>query len=118
MQTYFRLGALALGGPPVFGSAFAMRASAWRAARSSVHRDDDVHDDLDLSFHLEPGSVRYDTGLTVSISARPFRSPGGLALRLSRGWRSVVLHWPQQAPWRPAQARVRARLARVRHRAG
>ncbi|WP_282944159.1 glycosyltransferase family A protein [Cellulomonas endometrii] len=112
MQTYFRLGALAVGGTPVFGSAFAMRASAWRAARPSVHRDHDVHDDLDLSFHLEPGSVRYDDALAVSISARPFRSPAGLALRLARGWRSVVLHWPQQAPWVPVRERVRARLAR------
>ncbi|GIG36956.1 glycosyltransferase family A protein [Cellulomonas pakistanensis] len=100
MRPYFALAGLALGGPPVFGSACAVRASAWRAARRDVHRDDDVHDDLDLSFHLPPGSVRYDAGLAVSISARPLRSPGGMVRRLARGWRSVVLHWPEQAPWR------------------
>ena len=110
MQTYFVLAGLALGGTPVFGSGFAVRASAWRAARTAVHRDEDVHDDLDLSFHLRPGSVRYDDGLAVSISARPFRSPGGMVLRLVRGWRSVVLHWPQQGPWRAAGERVRARV--------
>jgi glycosyltransferase involved in cell wall biosynthesis len=114
MQTYFVLAGLALGGTPVFGSAFAVRASAWREARTAVHRHDDVHDDLDLSFHLRPGSVRYDDGLTVSISARPFRSPGGLLLRLARGWRSVVLHWPQQGPWRVAGDRVRARVRGAR----
>lgn len=110
MQTYFLLGGLALGGTPVFGSAFALRASAWRAARSAVHRHEDVHDDLDLSFHLRPGSVRYDDGLAVSISARPLRSPGTMGVRLARGWRSVVLHWPQQGPWRVAGDRVQARV--------
>ncbi|WP_454048671.1 glycosyltransferase family A protein [Cellulomonas sp. Marseille-Q8402] len=114
MQTYFLLGGLALGGPPVFGSAFAVRASAWHAARSQVHRDDDVHDDLDLSFHLRPGSIRYDDRLTVSISARPLRSPAGMAVRLARGWRSVVVHWPQQGPWRAAGVRVRARVGAAR----
>lgn len=102
MRPYFVLGRLALGGPPVFGSAFAVRRSAWQAARAEVHRDQDVHDDLDLSFHLPRGSVRYDRGLAVSISARPLRSPGELPRRLARGWRSVVLHWPEQAPWRAA----------------
>lgn len=106
MRTYFRLGALALGGPPLFGSAFAVRRDAWEAARDAVHRDADVHDDLDLSFHLPAGSVRYDDGLAVSISARPLRSPGSMGLRLARGWRSVVLHWPERAPWRAAQQRV------------
>lgn len=100
MRAYFVLGGLALGGPPVFGSACAVRAAAWRAARHEVHREADVHDDLDLSFHLPPGSVRYDAGLAVSISARPLRSPRGMGRRLARGWRSVVLHWPEQAPWR------------------
>ena len=113
MQTYFVLGGLALGGTPVFGSAFALRATAWHAARTGVHRHDDVHDDLDLSFHLRPGSVRYDDGLAVSISARPLRTPGTMALRLARGWRSVVLHWPQQGPWHAAEARVRARARRL-----
>jgi glycosyltransferase involved in cell wall biosynthesis len=117
MQTYFVLGGLALGGTPVFGSAFAVRAEAWRAARAEVHRHEDVHDDLDLSFHLRPGSVRYDDGLTVSISARPFRSPGGMVRRLVRGWRSVVLHWPQQGPWHAAGDRVRARARALLPRA-
>lgn len=106
MRAYFVLGGLALGGPPVFGSACAVRATAWRAARHAVHREADVHDDLDLSFHLPPGSVRYDAGLAVSISARPLRSPRGMGRRVARGWRSVVLHWPEQAPWRAPARRA------------
>lgn len=118
MRAYFRLGRLALGGPPLFGSAFAVRADHWRAARDGVHRHDDVHDDLDLTFHLPPGSVRYDEGLAVSISARPLRSASGMWRRLGRGWRSVVLHWPERGPWRPAQARVDRRVAALRGRVG
>ncbi|WP_431836492.1 glycosyltransferase family 2 protein [Cellulomonas sp. Y8] len=106
MRAYFVLAGLALGGPPVFGSACAVRATAWRTARHEVHREADVHDDLDLSFHLPPGSVRYDAGLAVSISARPLRSPRGLGRRVARGWRSVVLHWPEQAPWRAPARRA------------
>lgn len=109
MRAYFALGTLALGGPPVFGSACAVRSSAWRTARREVHREHDVHDDLDLSFHLPPGSVRYDPALAVSISARPLRSPAGMLRRLARGWRSVVLHWPEQAPWRAAARRLTGR---------
>jgi glycosyltransferase involved in cell wall biosynthesis len=112
MRAYFRLAGLALGGTPVFGSACAFRAGAWAAVRAEVHREADVHDDLDLSFHLPPGSVRYDAGLAVSVSARPLRTPRGMGRRLGRGWRSVVLHWPERSPWRRAEARLRARRQR------
>lgn len=118
MQGYFLLAGMALGGPPVFGSAFAVRAGAWREVRLHVHRDADVHDDLDLSFHLRPGAIRYDEGLAVSISSRPFDSRRGMLRRVARGWRSVVLHWPQQGPWRLAGDRVLARAGAVRDRWG
>ncbi|MFN3708808.1 glycosyltransferase [Microcella sp.] len=45
----------------VFGSNMALRASAWRAIRSEVCRDEDdlFHEDIDISVHL------YDAGLTA-----------------------------------------------------
>jgi len=67
------IGAL-LGHDVVFGSNFALRASAWRVLRERVHRERaDVHDDLDLAINIPPGmNVRYDTSLKVGVSARPF----------------------------------------------
>ena len=70
---YFTFVGLLLGHPPLFGSNFAIRREAWERVRDRVnsHRDD-IHDDLDLSYHLEPDMlVRYDRGLRVGVSARP-----------------------------------------------
>jgi glycosyltransferase involved in cell wall biosynthesis len=84
MDAYFRVFGRLLGHPPVFGSAFAMRRDAWRQARNQVHRrDPEVHDDLDLSFHLP--DVRRDARLDAPISARPFADPLAFARRVRRG---------------------------------
>lgn len=101
MRAYFVLVGLALGHPPVFGSNFAMRASAWRAVRDEVHSGSDaVHDDIDLSFHLGRGrSVRLDPALRADISARPFGDPRGMAHRVVKGVRSVRIHSPEDGPW-------------------
>ena len=63
-----------LGHDIVYGSNYAIRASAWRVMREHVHRDRaDVHDDLDIAINIPPGMhVRYDTSLVVGVSARPF----------------------------------------------
>jgi hypothetical protein len=73
-----------LGHAPLFGSNLAIAASAWERLRETVHRDvGALHDDLDISFHIEPDMrVRYDPTLRVGISARPFGSWRGLARRL------------------------------------
>lgn len=90
----------ALGHVPLFGSNFAVRAEAWRRVRSDVHRHDpDVHDDLDLAFHLgEDHVIVYRPGLTMGMSMRPFRSAASLRLRLYRGIRTVTVHWPHDFP--------------------
>jgi glycosyltransferase involved in cell wall biosynthesis len=108
MRAYFVLVGLALGHPPLFGSNFAMRASAWRQVREQVHAESDaVHDDIDLSFHLGRGrSIRLDRGLRVEISARPLGDPRGLARRVVKGFRSVRIHSPGDGPW----ARYREKL--------
>lgn len=106
---YFWAIGLWLGHRPVFGSNFAMRRRVWESVRGEVHRTrGDVHDDLDLSLHLPPGTrVDYDPSLRVGISARPFASARGLWRRLRWAYRTMRLHWPEDAPWR-RRARVRA----------
>lgn len=91
MRAYFGVFSRVIGRVPVFGSNFAMSADAWRQARTAFHRDDpEVHDDLDLSFHLpRTGPVRFDPRLTVGISARPFARPLAFLRRIWRGFRTV-----------------------------
>jgi hypothetical protein len=104
-----------LGNPPVFGSNFAMRREVWLDVRDRVHRDRaDIHDDLDLSFHLDLDTVvRYDERLTVGISARPFSTWRGFGRRLHWAYTTLALHLPEQSPWRRRIARaVEPRAAR------
>ena len=91
MGGYFAVFTPVLGHPPVFGSAFAMTAGAWDAARTRVHRDDpEVHDDLDLAFQLD--SVRRDRRLDVPISARPFGDVVAFGRRIRRGAHTVLVN--------------------------
>ncbi len=91
MGTYFAVFTPVLGHPPVFGSAFAMTAGAWRAARGAVHRDDpEVHDDLDLAFQLD--TVRREPLLDVPISARPFGDVVAFGRRIRRGAHTVLVN--------------------------
>lgn len=85
-----------LGHAPLFGSNMAMHADAWAELSREVHRDQqNIHDDLDLSFHIRPGmTVVRDRGLVVDVSARPFESWASLRKRLSYVMPTVRLHWP------------------------
>lgn len=112
---YLIVTAPTLGHLPVFGSNFAMRASAWRGVRRVVHRDDpDLHDDLDIAFHLGDGCrIGYLRGEAMGISMRPFHSARSFATRVFRGFRTVFRHWPRDFPpfrwcrvaWRRASER-------------
>jgi glycosyltransferase involved in cell wall biosynthesis len=88
---YFWSMQILLGHPPLFGSNLALRATVWQRVRDTVHSElADVHDDLDLSYHLEPGMrVRFDRSLVVGISARPFRTWGALGRRLRLAWITI-----------------------------
>lgn len=90
----------ALGHPALFGSNLAMRAEAWDAVRDSVHRHDRrVHDDFDLTYHLgQRHRIRYQPGLGMAISIRPFRSARSFAVRLGRGLYTVARHMPEDFP--------------------
>lgn len=106
---YFWSMELWLGNAPIFGSNFAMRREVWLDARTRVHRDrGDIHDDLDLSFHLDLATVVvYDERLTVGISARPFATWRGLGRRLHWAYSTLAMHLPEQSPWRRRVARKR-----------
>jgi hypothetical protein len=106
-----------LGHLPLFGSNLAFRRGAWLGIRSRVHRHDpDLHDDLDLAFHLgERYRIRYLPCAAMGISMRPFHSGSGFVRRVRLGVRTVVMHWPVDFP--PVRwVRLLLRCAIVRSR--
>jgi glycosyltransferase involved in cell wall biosynthesis len=107
----------ALGHIPLFGSNLGVRRSAWLEVRDAVHRHDpELHDDLDLAFHLgERHTLRYRRSLGMGMSMRPFGDAASLVRRLARGIRTVVIHWPHDfPPLRWVRRAARTRLAAVR----
>jgi hypothetical protein len=92
-----------------------MRRDAWRRIRASVHRHDpELHDDMDLAFHLgERFRIRYLPGAAMGMSMRPFTDSRAFVQRMNRGVRTVVVHWPRDfAPVRWDRMLLR-RLRRV-----
>jgi glycosyltransferase involved in cell wall biosynthesis len=90
---------LLLGHEPLFGSNLALRVRAWSRLRSTVHRGmREIHDDLDLSIHIEPDMVtRFDSDLRVGVSARPFESFSGLARRVEWAFSTLGLNWRERS---------------------
>jgi glycosyltransferase involved in cell wall biosynthesis len=88
-----------LGHPPLFGSNFGIRATAWRRIRESCHRDvRELHDDLDLSFQFTVGMrIEYDRHLRVGVSARPFGSFRGLGRRLYWAYTTIATNAREQS---------------------
>jgi len=97
---YFAVAATALGHPPLFGSNFGMRREVWTDAEHGVHRDrSDIHDDLDLAFHIgERHRIRISRDLPMAVSFRPMRSLSSFRQRVAWGFRTVFLHWPDDFP--------------------
>jgi glycosyltransferase involved in cell wall biosynthesis len=111
-----------LGHPPLFGSNLALRADTWRRLRGVVHRDlREIHDDLDLTIHLEPDmGVRFDPTLRVGVSARPFATFSGFARRIDWAFSTLGLNWRERSlldrraarrAWEREQAQPRPREA-------
>lgn len=114
MTPYFVLMWAALGRPPLFGSAMAMRRGTWLAVRERSHRDDpEVHDDVDLSMQLDPGwRVVADESLTVQVSARPLSGPASVALRTRRAFHTFRVNGRRANPVRRWARRLRAGAGR------
>lgn len=102
---------LLLGHAPLFGSNLAMRADAWRRVRGTVHRGlREIHDDLDLAIHVEPDQgVRFDRGLRVGVSARPFASFAGFRRRIDWAFGTLGLNWRERSLLDRRRERVRLR---------
>lgn len=113
MRAYFTLVGMALAHPPLWGSALAMRRTAWQEVRSEVCRHNArVHDDMDLSIHLGPGRrIATDRRLTLPASADPLAVNGALVVRFWRGLYTIVRHWPREFPVLRWVRRQRARRA-------
>jgi glycosyltransferase involved in cell wall biosynthesis len=109
---FVAIGAL-LGHPPVFGSNFALRGDAWAVLRDIVHRDRaDLHDDLDLSWWMQPGmTVVVERSLVVGVSARPFEDASALRQRVRMGFHTLRVDWRAWPPLRRRAERRRARRA-------
>lgn len=116
MRAYFWSMRAALGNNTVFGSNFAVRASTWATVADSVHRGDpEVHDDMDLGYHLDPSDdVLYDPALWVGISGRPFSGAGSMVLRTRRAFHTVAIHGLHDQPFGRWRRRLRSRFSRSR----
>ena len=102
MKSYFVFVVLAMGETPLFGSNMAIRARVWKDMDADTHliAHQDIHDDIDISFHIKGyGNIHYDRSLVMPISARPFYSVSKMIQRYIIGFRSITIHWPHSAPW-------------------
>lgn len=109
---YFTVMGALLGHPPLFGSNYAIRADAWAELRGIVHRERaDLHDDLDLSWWLQPGmTVVRECRLIVGVSARPFDTLAQLARRLRMAFHTIAVEWRE---WPPLERRADRRTHRT-----
>lgn len=100
LGVYVLATAPALGHRPLFGSNMGLRREAWAQIRTAAHRrDPELHDDLDLAFHLGANhKVGYVKSSMMGVSMRPFFDARAFAKRLRRGFRTVLVHWPDEFP--------------------
>ncbi len=100
LGSYYLLGALAAGHHVLWGSSMAIRRQAWADASSRVHRDRELHDDMDLALVLGPGArVALVPSLLVGVSARSLRGLPQLRRRLDRAVRTLRVNWRDAPPW-------------------
>lgn len=119
---YFKVVGFVLGHAPVYGSNFALRRAVWEAIGSSVVRNNaEVHDDLDISYHLRPEmAVIYDPALVMGVSARPLTSWPSFRRHIRMSLVTFRVEFKEEPPLRRRLERARARrsLEAQRGRAG
>lgn len=115
LGTYFAATALAVAGVPLWGSNMAVRRHVWQAVSNRVHRDADVHDDMDLTFVLAPETtIRFDPRLVVEVSGRSLRLGPQWRRRMDRAVTTLRVNWTHQPPWE----RWRQRIGTITSRRG
>lgn len=98
LGTYATFAFPALGHTPLWGSNMAFRRRAWIAVRDQVHLDPELHDDLDLAYHLGVSHrIRYVAGRHMRVSSRTVE-PRRFAICFRRGAGTVFAHWPEDFP--------------------
>lgn len=108
LGAYFVLTWLALANTPLWGSSMGLRRSAWERVGARVHRDADVHDDMDLAFALGPSArVDYLRTLRVDVSGRSLVGVAQLRRRMARAFTTLRLNWADSPPWERWQRRLR-----------
>ncbi|WP_199423145.1 glycosyltransferase family 2 protein [Actinotalea solisilvae] len=101
LTAYYVLMHAAMAHPPLWGSAMALRREAWLRARPLVHRDPELHDDVDLAFALGPHArIRYDRNLRVRVSGRSLVGARQTRRRFARAFATLRLSWARTPPWR------------------
>lgn len=100
LGAYYALTWLAVANTPLWGSSMAVRGDVWKTASGSVHRDADVHDDMDLAFVLGPRAiVRFERSIGVGVSARSIRGGRQWRRRMDRAITTLRVNWAIQPPW-------------------
>lgn len=108
LGSYYLLTWSALANTPLWGSSMALRADVWKGVSDRVHRDADVHDDMDLAFALGPTArVRYVRAMRVGVSGRSLVGWSQLRRRMGRAVETLRLNWAESPPWERWQHRLR-----------
>ena len=113
LGAYYLFTHLALGHTALWGSNMAFRRATWQEIRDGVHRDADVHDDMDLAFVLGPGRRIRLVPVSVGVSGRSLRGGRQLRRRLDRARTTLALNWSVQPPWLRWRDRYRPIAARI-----
>lgn len=100
LGSYYALGLLAAGHHVLWGSSMAIRRDAWQQASTTVHRDREVHDDMDLAMVLGP-AARIDLvpSITVGVSVRSLRGAVQRRRRMARAVHTLRVNWQDIPPW-------------------
>ncbi|PZR54163.1 glycosyltransferase family 2 protein [Xylanimonas oleitrophica] len=100
LGAYYAATHLALGHTPLWGSNMAVRRRTWVAVAGQVHRDEDVHDDMDLAFVLGPHRRVRLVPVSVGVSVRSVRGGAQMRRRFARARRTLQVNWAVSPPWR------------------